>query len=59
MLKIVFNTDENEDDPNQEENSEKREERFFEGYIDLHGQDINVLHLACQEGLTQTVKYII
>ena len=58
MLKITFSTnDTNEDDDSN--NVEERNARFFEGCTDLHGKNINVLHLACQEGLTQTVEYIL
>lgn len=47
MINLVFSAEPDYDD----------EGKFFA--TDLHRKDINVMHLACQEGLIQTVKFIL
>ena len=53
MLKLVFSS---EPDDDQERHPLMG---HFDGYSDLHGKDINVMHLVCQEGLSRTLEYIL
>ena len=53
MLKLVFSSEPDERD------RDDIEQNHFDGHSDLHGKDINVVHLACQEGLSQTLEYIL
>lgn len=48
MLKVTFSS----------EDYDKKPSTLF-GNSDLHGKNINILHLACQEGLLKTAAYIL
>lgn len=55
MLGLVFSSE-----PDDELlDSQAGEQNLLEGYSDLHGKDINLIHLACQEGLSLTLQYIL
>ena len=58
MLKLIFSSE--PDDDEKDENGEKDPlASHFDNYSDLHGKDINVMHLVCQEGLSRTLEYIL
>ena len=51
ILSLVFSSEPDDD--------EKIVGGALDVYSDLHGKDINVIHLACQEGLSKTLEYIL
>ena len=58
MLKLVFSSEPDDDEKN-ESGERDAQMSHFDSYSDLHGKDINVMHLVCQEGLSRTLEYIL
>ena len=58
MMSMVFSADE-DDDANIKDDFQATYGVDLFGNTDLHHKNINILHLACQEGLTHTAQYIL
>jgi hypothetical protein len=53
------NVDSSSEEDNSDDRDQLRRRKFGRADFDLHREDITVLHIACQENLVETCKYIV